>query len=373
MSSRYEPAPMAPSASPERFDPETHPGTLMHSEHAARYWWASQLAGGLAVLDAGCGAGYGTALLAMSQPARLIAVDISDEAVELTRAAVDGGAEVLVSDVRELPLDDDVVDLVVCFEVIEHMDRRAETLREFARVLRPDGLLLISSPNRNEYPAGNEHHVYEYTPDEFEREIGAVFPNVRLYRQHAWLASIVVQASKLAVSSRGSGVGAVLHALTDEAVEHEEMYTVAMASRGPLPETESYVVMGDPFELRWWSDQLELREADLDRGRDAQAELERRILVAERELESREQRLREVGQRLLAAEQDHAELVAAHAEAQAQLEMTREDLGGELERVSALYERANRVVADMQDSVSWRLTAPLRGLKRMLRRARLRP
>lgn len=110
--------------SPERFDPTDDAGTLMGTEHLARYQWAAQVARGARVLDAGCGSGYGTAILAAAEPASLIAVDVADEAVELTRAALGEGADVRVADVRELPVADDAVDLVVCFELI---DSRAET------------------------------------------------------------------------------------------------------------------------------------------------------------------------------------------------------------------------------------------------------
>src|SRR5215210_917140 len=93
--------------SPERFDPEDGAGTLMAAEHFARYRWAAQLVAGARVLDAGCGSGYGTAILAAARPAALTAVDVAEAAVELTRAAVGGDVDAQVADVRELPLPDD--------------------------------------------------------------------------------------------------------------------------------------------------------------------------------------------------------------------------------------------------------------------------
>src|SRR5262249_32197042 len=154
-------------------------------EHIARYRFASQLAAGATVLDAGCGTGYGTAILAAAEPARLLAVDVSEDAVEVTRALTEGRAEVAAADLRSLPFEDDAVDLVVCFEVIEHLERREEALGELARVLRPGGTLVISSPNPREYLAGNEFHIHEYPPEELEQELRSLFSHVSLHGQSA--------------------------------------------------------------------------------------------------------------------------------------------------------------------------------------------
>ncbi len=343
--------------SPERFDPRDGAGTLMGAEHLARYQWAAQLVAGARVLDAGCGSGYGTAILAAAQPASLTAVDVAEEAVELTRAAVGDGVETHVADVRELPVGDDEIDLVVCFEVIEHLERREQALREFARVLAPTGTLLISSPNRDHYPAGNEHHVYEYTPEELRSELEAHFPNVRLYRQHSWLASTLADETVLG-AAHYQGADATVHVPAEEAATRGESFTVAAAGQGDLPALTPRVVLGDPFEVRWFAEQLEYQRGENER-------LSRAALQAERELARRAERLRELGAKLLEAEQVHAELVSARGEAEAELEdMAR--FRAEAENYQMLYERSDRVVADLQSSISWKLTAPLRALKRLL-------
>jgi SAM-dependent methyltransferase len=343
--------------SPERFDAAAAGGTLTHSEHVGRYRWASQLAAGARVLDAGCGTGYGSAILAATGPASLIAVDVAETAVELTRAALGEDADVRVADVRELPLPDGSVDLVVCFEVIEHLERREQALREFARVLTSAGTLLISSPNRDHYPAGNEHHVYEYTPDELRAELKAHFANVRMYRQHSWLASTLADETVLA-AAHDQGADATVHVPAEEAATRGESFTVAAAGQGDLPALTPRVVLGDPFEVRWFAEQLEYQRGENER-------LSRAALQAERELASRAERLRALGAKLLEAEQVHAELVSARGEAEAELEdMAR--FRAEAENYQMLYERSDRVVADLQSSISWKLTAPLRALKRLL-------
>ena len=55
-------------------------------------------------------------------------------------------------------------DLVVCFEVIEHLEEPDAALRELERVVAADGVVLVSSPNRDVYEPGNPHHLHEYTP-----------------------------------------------------------------------------------------------------------------------------------------------------------------------------------------------------------------
>src|SRR4051812_38768740 len=90
----------------ERFDPEQSSGLLVDAEHRARYAIAASLAAGRRVLDAGCGTGYGTQMLARERPDELAAIDVSEDAVARTRAAVGDGADVVCADIRDLPFTD---------------------------------------------------------------------------------------------------------------------------------------------------------------------------------------------------------------------------------------------------------------------------
>ena len=107
------------------------------NEHMARYAFAARLARGKRVLDAGCGAGYGSAELA---PAALsvIGIDVAPEAVEFARANYQlPNLEFELGSCTALPHAEGAFDLVVAFEVIEHLENWREFLLEVRRVLAP--------------------------------------------------------------------------------------------------------------------------------------------------------------------------------------------------------------------------------------------
>jgi SAM-dependent methyltransferase len=165
-------------------------------EHVHRYALALALARGKVVADVACGEGYGSALLG-SVAQRVFGVDISPEAVAHARMAYPrDNVEYRVGDCAAIPLPDRSVDLVVSFETIEHHARHAEMLAEFKRILKPDGTLMISSPNKEEYSDiphyQNPYHVKELYLDEFLALLRAHFRNLRLSGQRVLRGSIVV-------------------------------------------------------------------------------------------------------------------------------------------------------------------------------------
>jgi SAM-dependent methyltransferase len=177
----------------ERFLPEVR-GAIFF-EHWHRYALAAPLVSGKRVLDAACGEGYGTSLLARSA-ASVVGVDVSRDAV--AHASERYGApnvRFLAASVTRLPLADSSVDAVVSFETIEHLAEQREMLAEFRRVLAPSGILVISSPNRPVYnqdaDAANHFHVRELDRDELADLLAAGFP------QQAWHAQRVLAQSAI--------------------------------------------------------------------------------------------------------------------------------------------------------------------------------
>ena len=160
------------------------------NEHVSRYAFATRLAGGKRVLDAGCGAGYGAAELARVA-ASVVGSDISAQAVTFARehyAAPNLWFE--QADCTALPHADGRFDLVVAFEVIEHLANWRELLMEARRLLAPGGQFVVSTPNRLYYAesrgaqGANPFHVHEFDFGEFRVELTAVFSHVSLFLEN---------------------------------------------------------------------------------------------------------------------------------------------------------------------------------------------
>jgi SAM-dependent methyltransferase len=106
------------------------------------------------VLEAGCGEGYGADLIA-DVARRVIGLDYDESAVAHVRARYPR-VEMLHGNLAELPLPDAAVDVVVNFQVIEHLWDQGQFVAECFRVLRPGGALLISTPNRITFSPGRD-------------------------------------------------------------------------------------------------------------------------------------------------------------------------------------------------------------------------
>jgi SAM-dependent methyltransferase len=178
----------------ERFVPEQDQGRLIEVEHVSRYRWAAQAARGGLVLDAGCGTGYDSRLLAAGGAREVIGVEIARAMLETVAAGMPDTVRLQAGDLRSLDFEDDKFELVVCFEVIEHFEDHFTVLDELVRVLAPGGLLLVSSPNRGAYQPGNPHHLREFAPAELEAELAVRLDHVRLLRQHDYVVSALLSA-----------------------------------------------------------------------------------------------------------------------------------------------------------------------------------
>lgn len=145
-------------------------------DHIARYTFAGRYVKNNVVLDISCGTGYGSKILCDGRAKKVIGIDISKEAIDfaLTKYKING-LEFKVGNIFNIDFPDNYFDVITCFETIEHIESPAKALIELQRVLKPQGLLIISSPNRkitspnksiNEKP-NNCFHMIEYTTEEF--------------------------------------------------------------------------------------------------------------------------------------------------------------------------------------------------------------
>ncbi|MGZ9203641.1 MAG: glycosyltransferase, partial [Nitrospira sp.] len=196
----------------ERYVPAL--GGQIKYEHLHRYCLALDWAKGKTVLDVASGEGYGAVILARVAT-RVVGVDLNSECARyatqryqdrhnLTFAAGSCG---------ELPLQDHSVDLVTSFETIEHHDRHQDMLNEIKRVLKPEGVLLLSSPNRPVYSEGptppNPYHVKELDWNELNELLTARFRSVVYYGQRLATGSVVFP---LSTSARETGYAAYSNA-----------------------------------------------------------------------------------------------------------------------------------------------------------------
>ena len=214
-------------------------------EHLHRYFLARYFCRGKDVLDVASGEGYGSALLSQVASS-VIGVDVADEAVEhATRNYVREGLSFRKGDGRQLPVADASVDVVVSFETIEHLYEHERFLAEIRRVLRPGGLLVLSSPERDIYSPPdhgcNPHHIHELTRREFYALVRKHFPVARFFGQRAMLGSAIVPDEPLpradlpvVFEQRGPNQVESSHGLG------RATYLICIASEvevGPLPES----------------------------------------------------------------------------------------------------------------------------------------
>ncbi len=228
--------------SPERFVPELMEGEFIEAQHIGRYLWASSAARGRRVLDAGCGVAYGSAMLADAGARGVVGVDLAEDVLETVRARVPANVSLERADLRDLPFEDGSFDLVVCFEVIEHITDQEEVVREFARVLSPEGLLLTSTPNRAVSAGDNPHHLRELLPEELEGLLGEHFANVELFRQNAWYSSAIFNDTDFASKGRSASDSWPARKIAARDLGTEE-FTIAAGSDTALPELGGSIVL----------------------------------------------------------------------------------------------------------------------------------
>lgn len=171
---------------PERIDPELDSSGIV-AHHLKKYEFARSFAKGIFV-DVACGVGYGTRHAATK--ARLaIGIDKDRGAIGIARERYEGkGVVFLRGDAMALPLRDSMANSLTCFEGIEHFANPLVHLCEVTRVLRNDGVYLLSTPRKgsgsekSQSPA-NPYHVQEFTPNELWNLVRCRFLEVKLLGQ----------------------------------------------------------------------------------------------------------------------------------------------------------------------------------------------
>mgnify|MGYP001474839898 CR=1 FL=1 len=382
----------------ERFVPGI-PGEIAH-EHWHRYAFARRFVAGRRVLDVACGEGYGSALLAAGA-AEVVGVDIAEEAVAHARAtyAAMTNLRYEAGSAAALPLADASVEAVVSFETIEHLAREDQPrmVAEIARVLAPDGILVISAPNPVEYSQArhyrNPFHSHEPPRDELRELLAWHFPVQQWFAQRRYFGSAIWNEA-------GAGAGFEAWAADESrlapAPPPAAMYFVVVAGRRPdalRPPAPALSLLADREEIELaridaraaevlrLDALLKSRDESMDRATQHVRHLEELVAVRERLVEARDAQLREIQQALAdnhARAQDEAaqlraqyqrtcnDLDAARSEAASQAEAL-VALAGEQQRLEGALAAQERIIAYRQ-SARWWASLPWLRLRMLLRR-----
>jgi SAM-dependent methyltransferase len=146
------------------------------ARHQAAYAFARGRVRAGRVLDLGSGSGHGAAQLGAAG-ARVVGVDrVAPDASSRNASAL-----FVRADLRGLPFPDASFDLIVSFQVIEHLEDPAEYLEAIARLSKRDGLAILTTPNLLMSDRVNPYHVHEYRADELAVRLREYFEEVEMH------------------------------------------------------------------------------------------------------------------------------------------------------------------------------------------------
>lgn len=224
-------------------------GPIQH-EHYHRYLFAAPYCRDRSVLDIACGEGYGCHLLAQIASS-VVGVDIDDETIRYAQGQyASSHLRFEIGDATAIPLPAESVDVVTSFETIEHFADHERFLAEVARVLRPGGLLIISSPNRPVYSEENQHanpfHARELDREEFRTALQSQFANVVLLEQRSIDGSVIMAEARARSPLEGFDSPDGLAYAHHSGVPSPH-YFVAIASTGELPDVANSLLFSGAY------------------------------------------------------------------------------------------------------------------------------
>lgn len=184
---------------PEADNCEPNFASRMYQEHIARYLFASQVTHGKSVIDIGCGVGYGSQRLAELGARSVYAFDLSEIAIRHAQIHYSHANLKYESANAEEFTTEQQFDVAICFELIEHVKHPRKVLANIQRALKPDGILVMSTPRALEQKR-THFHEHEFSLDEYVSMIRDYFPNVEMYVENNHFASLVTKARPTTVS-----------------------------------------------------------------------------------------------------------------------------------------------------------------------------
>lgn len=214
-------------------------------EHLHRYSIAALFTQGKTVVDIASGEGYGSSILSKNA-AKVTGVDIDKSAVEKAKSKYKAAnLEFLNGSADTIPVADATVDVLVSFETIEHHDKHEEMFREIKRVLKPDGMLIMSSPDKKYYTdipgKQNPFHVKELYADEFAALCANYFSHSKMYLQNC------INGNSVVADGAGFSGMKVFTGNYDGIYPKEisPLYNIIIASEKPVPDLEFSIFDGE--------------------------------------------------------------------------------------------------------------------------------
>jgi GT2 family glycosyltransferase/ubiquinone/menaquinone biosynthesis C-methylase UbiE len=346
----------------ERYVPSVE-GQIKY-EHLHRYALSLDLVAGKAVMDIASGEGYGSALLA-STARSVTGVDVDPVSVEHAKHSYfDPKLNFVVGSCDSIPLPDASFDVVTSFETIEHHDKHERMLGEIKRLLKPEGILIISSPNRLTYSDEpgytNPFHVKELYYDEFYELLRQHFKHLRIYGQRLATGSFVFPLTESRAANLKALTGNAAQVLQQVCDLPSPIYFVAVCSDSPeIKKREISSVYLDRTE-----DLFRVLEAERvgqirriqDQVQQTEAELVRLKTAHEDELNRQAQEMREARSEYeMQIRLQSEDIVEMKAKYEAQLSQQSDELRRTQDQAEQTREQlliAAKIVQNYQESLS---------------------
>jgi len=228
----------------------------MYAEHMVRYQFASQFVKNKSILDLACGSGYGSVFLKKMGATHVKGIDSSVETVSYCNAKYnDVGVDFVVGNVNNITSDDNSVEVIVSMETLEHVDSETQHkfLGEVSRVLKDDGVFIVSTPNIAVTPGNNPFHLKELTYLEFSELLNKYFSNVKIFFQDNVEASFITSDDFL--KKDVENVCTDFNVINSGKLASENcLYFIAVCGKKDVLFDEKYVVLSDS---RPWKKEIE--------------------------------------------------------------------------------------------------------------------
>jgi len=299
--------------------------TVTGYEHLHRYRLAKEFVKGKKVLDLACGEGYGSFMLA-EEANEVIGIDIDETTIRHASSKyIKKNLEFIKGSITNVPIKgENIFDVVVCFEALEHIEDHDGLMKEVKRLLKEKGMFIVSTPNRYIYSEQpnyqNPFHLKELYFDEFKELLSKYFENILIYGQKVYPSSNIFPLYKESSPTKDfpieKGDKEFLFVSPDKKLAR---YFIAVASDSSM---DKNLVPGNSYLLDLSETLIQQKDAHIS----------------------------------------HLEGVVREKEAEV------EGLIAELRKLSTKVDEAYSAIEAMNRSRSWRVTAPLRKIAGWLRR-----